>query len=397
MRLSTGFSPAATLRSLLAVVALAALAACGDLSLARPGADDGIAVDPGQPVRVALLVPLGAADPNLQRIGRDLVNAARLAVADVQNADIDLQVYDDRGTLEGGQAGAQLAVNAGARIIVGPLLSTATAGAEPVARTAGVQMLTFSNNPSIAAPGVFLLGVTPGAAAGALVAHARANGLENFGVLYVQGEADAVIRDSVVAAINQGGGRVVSTQAYPYSQQGVTDSVAVMSVALQNAGANAVVLTERSTAGIVADGLRTNGLTADRALLLGLQPWGADADTLARASLQGAVFAAPDPGLVSAFEGRYRTAYGETPHELAVLAYDGIGAVGALIAEARARGGSPFSTRRITQGQGFAGANGAFRFTPDGLSQRNLAIVEVRGGTAVVIKRAASGFGAFGN
>ena len=48
-----------------------------------------------------------------------------------------------------------------------------------------------------------------------------------------------------------------------------------------------------------------------------------------------------------------------------MLAYDGVAAVGALIAEARPRGGSPFSTA-LTQPPGFAGANGAFRFCPNG-------------------------------
>jgi outer membrane PBP1 activator LpoA protein len=396
MIVSTRFSRRRLLIRIAGAAALLALAACGAPG-ARSVADDGPAVDVNQPVRVALLVPLGSTDPTLQRIGRDLVNAGRLAQADVRNADIDLQIYETRGTFEGGQAAAQLAISGGASILVGPLLSTETAGADAVARSAGVNMLTFSNNPSVAAPGVYLLGVTPGNSATALVGHARGRGLNNFGVLYVQGEADEVIRDSVVAAVNRAGGQVVSTQAYPYSQQGVTDTVAVMSVSLQNAGADAVFLTNRDTAGIVADGLRGNGLTADRTLLMGVQNWGLDADTLARASLQGAVYAASDPALLAAFQGRYANAYGESPHELAVLAYDGVGAVGALIAEARARGGSPFSTARVTQAQGFAGAAGAFRFSPDGLSQRNLAILEVRGGTAVVISRAARGFDSLAN
>ena len=133
-----------------------------------------------QPVRVALLVPLGSPDPNLQRIGRDLVNAGRLAQADVRNAEIDLQVYETGGTFAGGQAAATRAINEGAKIIVGPLLSTETAGADPVARNAGLKMLTFSNNPVVAAPGVYLLGVTPGASAigaGRLRPRARAQQL----------------------------------------------------------------------------------------------------------------------------------------------------------------------------------------------------------------------------
>lgn len=387
---------ARALRGLAAACAVGVLAACA-LPAAGPAGDDGAAVDPNQTVRVALLVPLGAADPTLQRIGRDLVNAAQLAKAELRDADIDLQIYEDRGTLEGGRAAAQQAVAGGAQIVLGPLLSTATAGAEGVVSAAGLQMLSFSNNPSVANPGVYLLGVTPGNSASALARFAMSRGLSNFGVLYVQGEADEVIRDSVVAAVNRAGGRVVSTQAYPYSQQGVNDAAAVLSVSLQNAGANAVFLTERSTAGLVADGLRANGLTPDRALLMGLQPWGADADTLNRASLQGAVYAAPDPAQLSAFDGRYVLAYGEQPHELAVLAFDGVNAIGAMIADARAKGGSPFSTARITRQGGFLGANGAFRFMPDGLSERNLAIIEVRSGAAVVISRAPRSFGSLGN
>lgn len=398
MMLSTRISTRRFLRFAAGAAAATLLAACATQPIATGAApDDGIAVDVNGPVKVALIAPIGSADPALQRIAADLVNAGQLAAADVTAAQIELAVYDDQGTFAGGQAAASQAVAEGAKIIVGPLLSTATAGAEPIARSAGVSMLTFSNNPTVAGPGVYLLGVTPGNSASALVGHARAQGLSRFGVLYVQGETDEVIRDSVVQAISAGGGQVVSTQSYPYSQQGVNDTVAAMSVTLQNAGADAVFLTERSTAGLVADGLRANGLGADRALLMGLQPWGQDGATLGRPSLQGAVYAAPDPSLVGGFQSRYAAAYGATPHELAVLAYDGVGAIGALIAEARANGGSPFSTARITQPQGFAGANGAFRFTANGLSQRNLAIVEVRGGVAVVVSRAARGFASLAN
>jgi hypothetical protein len=71
--------------------------------------------------------------------------------------------------------------------------------------------------------------------------------------------------------------------------------------------------------------------------------------------------------------------------------------VGALIAEARGAGGSPFSTARLTQPAGFAGVNGPFRFLPNGLNQRSLAIVEVRNGQAVVTERAPRSFTALGN
>ena len=60
------------------------------------------------------------------------------------------------------------------------------------------------------------------------------------------------------------------------------------------------------------------------------------------------------------------------------------------------QGGSPFSTARLTQPAGFAGVNGAFRFNSNGRIQRNLAIIEVRNGQAVVTERAARSFDAVG-
>ena len=127
-----------------------------------------------------------------------------------------------------------------------------------------------------------------------------------------------------------------------------------------------------------------------------MQRWDVSAEALALPSLQGGVFAAPDPEPRRRLRGPLSSAYGEAPHELAGLAYDGIHAVGAMIAEARSPGGSPFSTARLTEPSGFAGANGPFRFNPNGWVQRNLAIVEVRAGSGVVIERAARSFDAVG-
>ncbi len=158
-------------------------------------------------------------------------------------------------------------------------------------------------------------------------------------------------------------------------------------------------LTDGPTGGLafISEALRNNGLAPAQAQFLGLQRWDVSAEALSQPSLQGGAFASPDPGLMAAFDGRYRNAYGETPQDVAALAYDAIAAVGALIAEARAGGGSPFSDARITQASGFAGVGGAFRFAINGLNQRNLAILEVRGGQAVVVERAARGFDSLAN
>ena len=136
-------------------------------------------------------------------------------------------------------------------------------------------------------------------------------------------------------------------QPYNLSVEGIQAAAGPIAAALTGAGANAVILTDGPTGGLafISEALRGNGLGAAQAQFLGMQRWDVSAEALAVPSLQGGVFAAPDPALVDAFTGRYQAAYGESPHELAGLAYDGIAAVGALIAAGARPGRQPVLDR----------------------------------------------------
>jgi hypothetical protein len=253
-------------------------------------------------------------------------------------------------------------------------------------------VLSFSNNPSVAGGNVYVLGTTFQNTADRLVAYGQSRGLNAFGVVYPAGLEGESARDAVQQAVANRGAALVAAEPYNLSVEGIQSAGPSAAAALNGAGANAVVLTDGPTGGLafIAEALRGNGVV--QAQFLGMQRWDTSAEALAVPALQGGVFAAPDPATLGAFRGRYQTAYGEAPHELAGLAFDAIAAVGALVAEARAQGGSPFSTARLTQGAGFAGANGPFRLTPGGVAQRNLAIIAVQNGQAVVAERAARSF-----
>jgi hypothetical protein len=389
--LSTRFTARRALLS--ALVATGALALAGCVTGPVAGTD-GIAVDPGAPVRVALLVPYGSGDPGRDAIARSLENAARLAQADLQNATLDLTVYPTAGTTQGGAAAAAQAVSEGAKIIIGPLFSTETAGAQGSAASGGLTVLSFSNNASVAGGNVYILGTTFENTADRLVSYGRSRGLGSYAVVYPSGLEGETARDAVSQAVGRRGATLVSSQPYSLSVSGIQAAAGPMASALIGSGANAIILTDGPTGGLafISEALRGNGVSPDLALFLGMQRWDVSAEALAVPSLQGGAFAAPDPALLGAFTGRYQAAYGETPHEVAGLAYDGVAAVGALVAEARSQGGSPFSSGRITQPGGFAGVNGPFRFLPSGRVQRNLAIIEVRNGQAVVTERAARSF-----
>lgn len=389
--LSTRISAVARLRAAVLSFAFVALAACATTG-PRVAGNDGIDVDPNQPVKVALLLPYGTGDAGREQIARSLENAARLAQSELRNATVELTVYPTAGTTAGGSAAASQAVAEGAKIIVGPLFSTETAGAQGPAASSGLTVLSFSNNPSVAGGNVYVLGTTFQNTADRLVAYGQSRGLNSIGVVYPAGLEGETARDAVRQAVSNRGATLAASQSYNLSVEGIQSAGPAAAAALNGAGANAVILTDGPTGGLafISEALRGNGVTT--AQFLGMQRWDTSAEALGVPSLQGGVFAAPDPATLGAFRGRYQTAYGEAPHELAGLAFDAVAAVGALISEARAQGGSPFSTARLTQASGFAGANGPFRLTPSGVAQRNLAIIAVQNGQAVVAERAARSF-----
>jgi hypothetical protein len=140
---------------------------------------------------------------------------------------------------------------------------------------------------------------------------------------------------------------------------------------------------------ILAELLPQNGLSPTQFQYAGLTRWDVPAATMNLRGLQGGWFALPDPALTARFDARYAATYGAAPNPVAALAYDGIAAVGALL---RQGGADALSGARITQGQGFAGVNGVFRFRSDGMNERGLAIAQVRDGQSVVISPAPRSF-----
>ena len=107
-------------------------------------------------------------------------------------------------------------------------------------------------------------------------------------------------------------------------------------------------------------------------------------------ALVGGWFAASPPEARQTLcEQRYHATYGHDPPRLASLGYDAA-ALAAVLAQAD--GGEPFSQQAILNPNGFTGVDGLFRFTPGGLVQRGLAVLEVEPQGDVVVSPAPHSF-----
>ena len=346
-------------------------------------------------VTVALLVPGGSGQASDELLARSLQNAARLAMADLNGVTIDLRVYNTAGQPGQAQAMAMQAVDEGAQIILGPVFAQEANAAGVAVAGRGVNVLSFSNNPDIAGGNVFVLGPTFQNTAARLASYAVRNGKQRIMIVHDRNTAGELGRSAIERGVAQAGGSVVGVGSYEFSQNGVVSAAPGIVATARSASADALFMTA-DTAGalpLVTQLLRDNGLDTTATKLIGLTRWDIPAATLALPGVQGGWFALPDPALYAQYQARYQAAYGEAPHPISGLAYDGIAAIGAL---AKRGQGGPIAAASLTQGAGFVGVNGIFRLRGDGTNDRGLAVAEVRNNQVVVVDPAPRSFGGAG-
>lgn len=376
-----------------AAAATLALAACEPIALGGGGPSLGS----GEAVPVALLVPSGSGSTTDELMAKSLENAARLAMADMSGAQIDLRVYSTAGQPAKAAAVAAQAVSEGAKVILGPLYAQEANAVGAAVAANGVNVLSFSNNPDIAGGNVFILGSTFQNTANRIVGYGAQTGKRRILMVSAQTPAGEQARSAVARAAAGSGATIVGNVAYAMSQNGVV-TAAPQIVSSARANAADFVVIDATTDGalpILTQLIREQGLTADVAQLAGLARWDIPAQAAALPGLQGGVFALPDPQLGRQFESRYAAAYGAPPVPAAVvaLAYDGIAAIGALARQGKS---GALSGAALTQGSGFAGVNGVFRLRSDGTNERGLAIAKIQNSQVVVIDPAPRSFGGAG-
>jgi len=353
----------------------------------------GPVVNTRAPVPVALLVPFGSSESNHAILATSLQNAAQLAVSDLDGVQIELRVYKTAGSADAAAAAAKRAADEGAKIILGPVFADAANAAGNAVSSRGISVLSFSNNTEIAGGNVFILGHTFENTAQRLVSYAASQGLGNVLVVHANNLTGQIGRKAVERAAAATGATYTGAASYEFSQQGVISAVRDIAQQVRNTDTNTLIFAS-DTAGalpILVQLLPENGIDPKEIKFMGLTRWDIPTQTLSLGGLQGGWFALPDPALAGSFRDRYVTAYGQPPHPLAGIAYDGVAAIGALLASGDT---NPLSRERLTQSKGFVGVNGVFRLMPNGTNQRGMAVVEIENNRIKVIDPAPRRFGA---
>lgn len=374
------------------VAAAFAVAACQPTSLGLSGPAIGPQVDPSQPIQVALLVPGGTGNADLDWLGRSLANSARMAAADARGAKIDLRVYTTTPAEASAVAAAEKAAAEGAKIILGPLFADSANAVGNAMKDNNLNVLSFSNNAEIAGGNVYVLGNTFQNVANRLVSYGVKQGLRRFLMVYENDPAGQIGAGAIQAAIAQNGATLTAKQEHALSQDGIDAIIPAVSEAAKSGRIDAIFMTANQQAVLpyLTDKLNAAGVTSAQTQFMGLTRWDIPSARLSLPGVQGGWFALPDTSLQWQFVQRYRAAYGEAPHDLGSLGYDGVAAIAALAGSGNK---NAVNTIGLTRPAGFTGINGVFRLRPNGTNERGMSIATINGGKVVIIDPAPRSFG----
>lgn len=333
-------------------------------------------------VKVALILPLTGQGSN---VGNAMRNAAQLAFEEAQQPDLTLLVGDDRGTPDGAREATQEALRQGAEIVLGPLFAGSVQSAAAVAKAAGKPVIGFSTDVTVAAPNVYLLSFLPQPEVDRVVEESVAGGKRSFAALIPETAYGNAVEAAFRETVARRGARVAAVERYPAGNPGPAVARLARVIIGPGATADALFIPETAEAmPAVAATLSQAGFAPARVRPVGTALWNEPA-LFALPALQGGHFAAPDRAGFSAFSGRYQARFGGAPPRVTSLAYDAVTLAAAL---ARQYGSQRFAEPTLTNGPGFAGMDGTFRFRPDGQSERALAVYEIRNNAATPVSPA---------
>jgi branched-chain amino acid transport system substrate-binding protein len=358
---------------------------------------------------ILVLLPLTG---QLAPVGQVLENAAKLAVPPGTTPALDIR--DTGGNAAGAAAAAQAGIQAGDGIIIGPLTSGETQAVAPIAKAAGVNMLPFTNDGSVAQPGVWPLGITPAQSVQRVLQVSSEAGRTQLAALLPDNVFGHHLSDAITAetqALSEPAPQIVfyepgfagvnqavdQVSDFADRGQGLMDQIKEAKDEGTAAGRakarelqlqqipppsfNALFIgeTDENTLAELANFLPYYDVSAPQVQFLGPAPWATIATDMAHQSVfLNAMYAAPDPAAAQAFDAKYQAAYGSAAPAIADVAFD----AAALARVAASSGG--YTSNVLTTPSGFTGTDGLVVLNPDGSVKRGLAVFSIAAGAPVI-------------
>ena len=365
--------------------------------------------------RVGVLLPLSG---EFAKQGNGLKNATMMALDDLgENAPV-LQYYDTKGTPEGASVAIENALNQGAELIIGPMLSSSVQAITPAVKSRGVPVIAFNSASEVLQDGIYTMGLLLEEQVDRIMTYTVNKGRNRFAVLIPDNTTGIAVAKAAVKSAAKNGATVTAIGFYRPGTIDFTDLLKSMTNYEGRSAKLAQMKSQYKSAAAAGDESAARTLKKleqldsygdigfDAVLIpdagtslksaiamfgyydvfspdvkfIGTSIW--DNTNLSKeTTMRGSWYPALTHQNNAYFNSKYKELFGEQPSSLYAFGYDAV-----ALAAAISRMGTDDIDAQITNPEGYAGMNGAFRFFADGRNQHSLDIKEIRGSGNYVVE-----------
>lgn len=336
------------------------------------------------PVKVAMLLPLSAGGTAGDR-GRKMRDAAALAMADLGNDLITLNVEDTGGDDGRARTLTTGALASGAKLVIGPSEQGAVRQLAAVSGANRPLVLALADNYA-GAPGVYSVRLNEADSAAAGAAAIAAKGPRKFVLFMAEGEAGKAVEKRVANSLSIYGASLAVALPFGPSSGGSEKAVADMMALVSDPQAVVIASGGANPAPLVS-ALKAKGVLGKDVTLVGSNRWlehGIDDPVL-----QGAYIATLDSAEIGPIADRFRKTYNYEPDVNVAYGYDTVALAAGI---ASAMGPKGFTKKVIETPTGFRGSTGVFRFREDGAGERAMPFFRIDKGKLKLVEKSTSGF-----
>ncbi len=352
-------------------------------------------------VQVALFLPFSGKNKDL---GFSLFNSATISLFyNDPNGIIELVLFDSKENPKDSEKAFKEIIDKKIKIVIGPIFSNSVEAIEKLARQHKITVISLSNNQNLINKidkegGVFISGILPEMQIEKIVNYAISQGKLNFAIIAPSNQYGKTITELLKKFVRSKQGNFITSEFYDNNSKDLDRVVerVIDSFILPDNLSKAkkdkdlvindydriypqVIMIPESgkIASKIISSIKKQNKEERDFQILGTSQW--DDKSIFDSNLINAWFPAPENEKFSDLENFYYSKYEKFPPRLASIVYDMIG----LIAEItnRKQGQTPnlsdFINFKNGDKNGYQGVDGLFRFLPNGLTQRNLAVLKI--------------------
>lgn len=382
-------------------------------------------------VKVALFLPLSGKNKDL---GWSIFNAAAISIFENDpNGNVDLVLIDSKDDSKETAQAFKEVINRDIKIVIGPVFSSSIEAIENEVKQKKITAISLSNNQQLIGKtnltgGIFIAGMIPELQVDRLVGYAVSQKKNNFAVIAPSSQYGVALNSAFREVIKRRDGHLITSEFYNNSSdkeidravEHVINSFRIPAELTKSAKLKkdtvisefdriypqVIIIPEsgKILSKIVASIKRQN-VEERKFILFGTSQWD-DASTLDNYDLVGSMFIAPENEKFHNFERTYYQTYTQFPPRITSISYDLVAAISNLIT--LKNGEVPAFVDFVNYGgalqnaangvssngfvSGFDGIDGVFRFLPNGLVQRNLAVMKVSNGRFETVEKPLEAF-----